>query len=66
MKKKIATVDENGVIEITDQEGFRGEECAGELDRVLRLLEEEGIIVKTKAVIRRAAASASNQQKVSA
>ena len=52
MKKKIATVDENGVIEIIDKEGFHGEVCAGELEKLLRLLEEEGIEVKTKTVKR--------------
>lgn len=68
MKKKIATIDENGVIEITDKEGFLGEACAGEMEKLLNLLEEEGITVKTKTVKRVVCASsqAAARQGVSA
>ena len=66
MRKIIAVIDEDGAVNITVQEGFKGEQCAGELEKILKELEAEGLVIKSKSVVKKASLSESVRQSVSA
>lgn len=58
MKKIQVTVDEDGNISI-DMDGFQGETCAAELNKMLSALSESGVKVKKVAEKRKLTSSAS-------
>lgn len=65
MAKQITiTVGDDGKLEIKT-DGYRGEECAPDFEKLLKALEEEGLKVKSKDVKRKVDSAAAVRQGVS-